>query len=131
MYFLKDRQGVLSPFEGKLADLAPDQAAEIEEAFEVSSYYVQELTWVPAGKERKSKPQTGAPKIRPCIVELTSGALSLEDLDPGELREDAAKIYPIDKHYLRRFVPVKVALGKSGAEKKAMTPRKNPSQSSK
>ncbi|WP_139171932.1 hypothetical protein [Geoalkalibacter ferrihydriticus] len=123
MYFLKDRQGVLSPYEGKLEDLAPAHAAEIEEAFEVSAYFVQELTWVPAGKKSKP-PSKAAARVQPCIVELTSGTLSLEEINPGELREDAAKIYPIDKHLLRKFVPIKVSLGKSVPEKKSGAARK-------
>lgn len=123
MFFLKDKQGALSTYQGKLEDLDAARAADIEEALEVSSYFVQELTWVPAGKEPKVKAPAAA-KPRPCVVELASGEFTLDELDPAELREDAAKIYPIDKRYLRRFVPVRVAIDEGGTRQKPAAPRK-------
>ncbi len=129
MFFLKDKQGALSTYLGKLEELDAARATDIEEALEVSSYFVQELTWVPAGKETKAKAPAAA-KPRPCVIELASGEFALDDLDPTEPREDAAKIYPIDKRYLRRFVPVKVAVGESGTRKIPAAPRKKPAPAS-
>ncbi len=109
MFFLVKADQSLTPYRGSLDNLPPQLAAEALEALECSSYIVQELTWVLAGKEKKVKVPGGGKKTL-CVVETAGGELTLAEADPAERMEEGAKLYPVDKRYLRQYVPVKVSL---------------------
>ena len=109
MFFLVKTDRSLIPYHDTLENLSAEQAAEAVEALECTSYIVQELTWVPAGKETKVKVPGGGKQIL-CVVESAAGELSVEETDPAEPREDGVKLYPVNKRFVRQYVPVKVSL---------------------
>lgn len=125
MYFLVKDDQSLEVYTGTLDELPPEKAAEAVEALECSAYIVQELTWVPAGKEKKVK-IAGAGKKALCVLESSDGSLSLTEADPAERIEEGAKLYPVDKRLVRQYVPVKIDLGSeaSSSSKPPATARK-------
>jgi hypothetical protein len=125
MYFLVKDDQSLEVYTGTLDELPPEKAAEAVEALECSAYIVQELTWVPAGKEKKVK-IAGAGKKALCVLESSDGTLSLTEADPAERIEEGAKLYPVDKRLVRQYVPVKISLESedSSPSKPPVTTRK-------
>ena len=109
MFFLVKTDRSLAPYHDTLENLSAEQAAEAVEALECTSYIVQELTWVPAGKEKKVKVPGGGKQIL-CVVESAAGELSVEETDPAEPRGDGVKLYPVNRRFVRQYVPVKVSL---------------------
>jgi len=123
MYFLVKDDQSLEIYTGTLDELPPEKAAEAVEALECSAYIVQELTWVPAGKEKKVK-IAGAGKKALCVLESSDGTLSLTEADPAERLEEGAKLYPVDKRLVRQYVPVKISLNEE-KEKPPVSPTKS------
>ncbi|MGE4343706.1 MAG: hypothetical protein AB7F20_05385 [Geoalkalibacter sp.] len=125
MYFLVKDDQSLEVYTGTLDELPPEKAAEAVEALECSAYIVQELTWVPAGKEKKVK-IAGAGKKALCVLESSDGTLSLTEADPAERIEEGAKLYPVDKRLVRQYVPVKINLEseESSSSKPPVTTRR-------
>ncbi|MDY6849563.1 MAG: hypothetical protein SV239_10665 [Thermodesulfobacteriota bacterium] len=125
MYFLVKDDQSLEVYTGTLDELPPEKAAEAVEALECSAYIVQELTWVPAGKEKKVK-IAGAGKKALCVLESSDGTLSLTEADPAERIEEGAKLYPVDKRLVRQYVPVKINLEseESSSSKQPVTTRR-------
>jgi len=123
MYFLVKDDQSLEVYTGTLDELPQEKAAEAVEALECSAYIVQELTWVPAGKEKKAK-IAGAGKKALCVLESSDGTLSLTEADPAERIEEGAKLYPVDKRLVRQYVPVKISLDKE-KEGLSVQPPKN------
>jgi len=119
MYFLVKDDQSLEVYTGTLDDLPPEKAVEAIEALECSAYIVQELTWVPAGKEKKVK-IAGAGKKALCVLESSDGTLSLTEADPAERIEEGAGVDPVDKRLVRQYVPVKINLDKEKEGPKAV-----------
>ncbi len=128
MFFLVKTDRSLAPYHDTLENLSSDQAAEAIEALECNAYIVQELTWVPAGKEKKVKVPGGGKPIL-CVVESAAGELSLEETDPAEPRGEGVKLYPVNKRFVRQYVPVKVNLEQPSTAS-PQTPPKSKSPSS-
>lgn len=114
----------IEPYEGVLEKLPLERAEGVQKAHEVSFCLEMQLRWVPEGKSPKPVNIPGAGKQQLCVVE-EEGQLVAKTIDPAQVGVSVTKIYPVQKTYVRQFVPLKVSLDNSSVpQKKTVSSRK-------
>lgn len=115
MMFLIADDKTVSIHKGTLENIPAKVASTTKEVVEVANYcYEQTLQWVQKEKVDKVK-KTEKGEVVPVVIETTDGKYEIGDLDPTAPAENVAKIYPIKKLWVRKFVQKKVQLGKPKA----------------
>ena len=116
MFFLVSEKKI-EAYKGRLEDLPIKQAAGVQKALEVRYCLEMTMSWVPEGRAPKKVSIPGAGTKTLCVLEKTGGELSLETVDPGQIREDISKVFLVHQTYIRQFVPVRTDLNKTSKAK--------------